>query len=55
MELAPYCTQSSALGALLSITSREATFWGSKLALEVTPIPTPIPKTKMPPNRAMVP
>jgi hypothetical protein len=37
------------------MTSREATFSGLKLAVELKPIPTPIPRIKVPPNNAIVP
>ena len=45
IELAPYCTQISGFGALLSINSREATFDGVNVVVVLKAIPMPIPKT----------
>jgi hypothetical protein len=54
MALAPYWTQISGFGALVSMNSREATFDELNVVVELKAIPIPIPKINTPPKRAMV-
>ncbi|BCL36673.1 hypothetical protein NSMS1_31200 [Nostoc sp. MS1] len=54
IALAPYWTQISGFGALVSINSREATFDGDNVVVELKAMPMPIPSTNTPPKIAIV-